>query len=83
MLDDNFDITEELFALIAAINPYAGRNSKLARSLRARAQLRDDEGRWIFMGGGSRASIRLPNNSIVSTVGRSAGASSQPGMLQR
>lgn len=82
MLDDNFDITEELFALIAAINPYAGRNSKLARSLRARAQLRDDEGRWIFMGGGSRASIRLPNNSIVSTVGRSAGASSQPGMLQ-
>lgn len=82
MLDDNFDITEELFALIAAINPYAGRNSKLERSLRARAQLRDDDGKWIFMGGGSRASIRLPNNSIVSTVGRSAGASIQPGILQ-
>lgn len=81
MLDDNFD-TEELFALLAAINPYAGRNSKLERSLRARAQLRDDEGKWIFMGGGSRANIRLGNGSVVSTVGRSAGASSQQGKLQ-
>ncbi len=35
-------------------------NSSAARSLRARAQLRDRKGRWIEMGGGVRFKVRTP-----------------------
>ena len=43
-----------ILGLTAAGNPYAGGNSFLARSARARAQRRDRRGRFAWMGGGAR-----------------------------
>lgn len=47
-------MTQSLRALIA------DGNSSAARSLRARAQLRDRYGRWIEQGGGVRFKVRVP-----------------------
>lgn len=46
-------------AVTAALT--ADGNSRLARSMRARRQLRDRRGRWIEMGGGIRFKLRLPS----------------------
>lgn len=51
----------ELAVLTASIRTLiADGNSRAARSLRARAQLRDRYGRWIEMGGGVRFKVRVP-----------------------
>ncbi|TXH09709.1 MAG: hypothetical protein E6R04_07335 [Spirochaetes bacterium] len=47
-------LTEQIMTIIA------DGNSSAARSARARAQLRDRYGRWIYMGGGLRYKIRKP-----------------------
>lgn len=73
---------EELEPIVAAGNPFAGGNSRLERSLRARRQLRDRKGRFIYMGGGLSSIFRMPNGSLVNTIGRSVGASGQEGFAQ-
>lgn len=69
-------------AILAAGNPFAGRNSKLDRSLRARRQLRDRKGRWIFMGGGIGFTVRMPDGTLYRILGRSVGASRRDGFVQ-
>lgn len=49
---------EVLQVIVAAANPYAGKNSRLERSLRARLQRRDRKGRFAWMGGSMRALVR-------------------------
>lgn len=73
---------DELSPLFAAGNPYAGKNSRIQRSLRARAQLRDRKGRFIYMGGGLSSIFRMPDGSLVNTIGRSVGASNREGFAQ-
>lgn len=51
----------ELAAITAGLRTLiADGNSRAARSLRARRQLRDRYGRWIEMGGGVRFKVRVP-----------------------
>ena len=73
---------EELEPIVAAGDPFAGKNSRLERSLRARRQLRDRKGRFIYMGGGLSSIFRMPDGRLVSTIGRSVGASKQEGFAQ-
>ena len=74
---------EEFDSVTAAGNPFAGKNSRLERSLRARAQLRDgDTGRFLYMGGGLGSLFRLPGGRVVNTIGRFVGASKQEGYAQ-
>lgn len=61
--------------LLAAGNPYAGKNSRLERSFRARKQLRDSKGRWIFMGGHLGLKIKLSDGTNVRVYGKNLGAS--------
>lgn len=72
---------DELDALFAAGNPYAGGNSKIARSLRARAQRRDSKGRFAWMGGGFSLPVRK-DGVVYDLLGRSVGASNADGFLQ-
>ena len=57
-------------ALIAAGNPFSGKNSSAERSLRARLQRRDREGKFAFMGGGLSALVRRANGQVFNLVGR-------------
>ena len=57
-------------ALIAAGNPFSGGNSSAERSLRARLQRRDREGKFAFMGGGLSALVRRANGKVFNLVGR-------------
>lgn len=56
--------------IIAASNPFSGGNSSAERSLRARLQRRDREGKFAFMGGGLSALIRKSNGKVYNLVGR-------------
>ena len=56
--------------VIAAGNPFSGGNSSAERSLRARLQRRDREGKFAFMGGGLTALIRKSNGKVYNLVGR-------------
>lgn len=76
------NLDDELHPLYAAGNPYAGKNSKIERSLRARRQLRDRRGRFIYMGGGLSTIFRKRDGSLVNTIGRSVGASNREGFAQ-
>jgi hypothetical protein len=49
-------------------------NSTAARRARAQKQLRDSEGKWIFMGGGLRVLVRRANGSVNSFSGRAIAA---------
>ena len=62
-----------VIAITAAINPFAGGNSFLERSARAKLQRRDRLGRFAFMGGGARAFIKSVNGFIHSVIGRFVG----------
>jgi hypothetical protein len=55
--------------IIAAGNPFSGGNSSAERSLRARVQRRDREGKFAFMGGGLSALIRKSNGKVYNLVG--------------
>jgi hypothetical protein len=55
--------------VIAAGNPFSGGNSSAERSLRARVQRRDREGKFAFMGGGLSALIRKSNGKVYNLVG--------------
>ena len=68
-------------ALVAAINPFAGGNSRLNRSLRARAQPRDRQGQWIRTGIGFTFDFSI-DGEIFKTIGRSAGVSPRQGFIQ-
>ena len=72
---------EEIEALVAAINPYAGGNSRLARSLRARRQPRDSKGRWIRTGVGVSLDFNI-NGQVFRAIPRSVGPSSREGFIQ-
>jgi hypothetical protein len=56
--------------LIAAGDPFSGGNSSAERSMRARLQRRDREGKFAFMGGGLSALIRRSNGKVFNLVGR-------------
>jgi hypothetical protein len=56
--------------IVAASNPFSGGNSSAERSLRARLQRRDREGRFAFMGGGLSALVRKSNGRVYNLVGR-------------
>ena len=56
--------------LLAAGNPFSGGNSSAERSMRARLQRRDREGKFAFMGGGLSALIRRKNGKVYNLVGR-------------
>ena len=56
--------------IIAAGSPFSGGNSSAERSLRARLQRRDRDGRFAFMGGGLTALIRKKNGRVYNLVGR-------------
>ncbi len=71
---------EILRALLAAINPYAGGNSRLARSLRARNQPRDSEGRWVRTGVSIAIDFSIGGKVYRVNV-RSVGASSRKGFV--
>ena len=65
----------KLGALTAAFgigNPFAGNNSSIARSARAKLQRRDRKGRFAEMGGGSRISVMI-GDMIRSFTGKYAG----------
>lgn len=66
-LENNFP----LFPIIAfGTNPYAGKNSRIARSLRARQQPRDRYGRFIkTLGSKIDFDVRLADGSIHTAVG--------------
>lgn len=72
---------DELDAMFAAGNPYAGKNSKIERSLRARAQRRDDKGRFAFMGGGFSIPVRK-DGVVYDLLTRTVGASNRDGYIQ-
>jgi len=72
---------QALQALIAAINPYAGGNSRLARSLRARLQPRDSKGRWIRTGVNFAVDFKV-NGKVYNANPRSVGPSSREGFIQ-
>ena len=57
-------------ALIAVGSPLSGGNSSAERSLRARLQRRDREGKFAFMGGGLSALVRRANGEVFNLVGR-------------
>lgn len=64
------DFDEELAALVAA-----GGNSKAARSARAKLQLRDRYGRFIFMGRGLlKFKVRFSDGTVRSVLGSFVGA---------
>ena len=71
-----------LKVLVAAANPFAGGNSRLARSLRARAQPRDGEGRWVETGQGFSLNIGLPSGRVVDVATRSFGAGASKNTVQ-
>ena len=71
-----------LRALVAAVNPFAGGNSRLARSLRARAQPRDKKGRWVETGQGFSFNLRLPSGRVVDVATRSFGAGASENTVQ-
>jgi hypothetical protein len=73
---------EHVYALLAAFNPYAGGNSKLARSLRAKAQARDSEGRFAGTGDGVRLYIRSSAGKIDSHIGTSLGSGKDPSTVE-
>ena len=73
---------EQVSALLAAFNPYAGGNSKLARSLRAKAQARDSEGRFAGTGDGVRLYIRSSAGKIDSHIGTSLGSGKDPSTVE-
>lgn len=56
--------------ILAAGNPFSGGNSSAERSLRARLQRRDREGKFAFMGGGLSALVRRSNGKVFNLVGR-------------
>jgi hypothetical protein len=56
--------------IVAASNPFSGGNSSAERSLRARLQRRDREGKFAFMGGGLSALVRKSNGRVYNLVGR-------------
>jgi predicted ABC-type ATPase len=68
-------------ALVAAVNPYKGGNSRLARSIRARLQPRDSKGRWIRTGVGVSLDFNI-NGQIFRAIPRSVGPSSREGFIQ-
>ena len=72
---------QEIQALLAAINPFAGGNSRLARSLRARLQPRDTKGRWVKTGVAVSFDGRYKGKSFP-VVAKSAGPSSRTGFIQ-
>ena len=72
---------DELSPLFAAGNPYAGGNSKAARSARARAQRRDNKGRFAYMGGGFKTPVRK-DGKTYGLLGRAVGASNREGYIQ-
>jgi hypothetical protein len=79
---ENNHVSDNIFEVVSAIIA-AGGNSRAARSLRARQQLRDTKGQWIFMGGRLGFKIRLPNGKTVRVYGQNLGASdSKPGYAQ-
>lgn len=49
---------------------YSGKNSRAARSARARAQKRDRKGRFVWMGGGVSASVERENGVRTRLTGR-------------
>ena len=71
-----------LKVLVAAVNPFAGGNSRLARSLRARAQPRDKKGRWVETGQGFSLNIGLPSGRVVDVATRSFGAGASENTVQ-
>ena len=73
---------EQVSTLLAAFNPYSGGNSKLARSLRAKAQDRDSEGRFAGTGGGVRLYIRSSSGKIDSHIGTSLGSGKEQGTVE-
>ena len=72
---------QALQALIAAINPYAGGNSRLARSIRARLQPRDKRGRWVRTGVNFAVDFKV-NGRVYNANPRSVGPSSREGFIQ-
>ena len=56
--------------ILAAGSSLSGGNSSAERSLRARLQRRDREGKFAFMGGGLSALVRRKNGKVFNLVGR-------------
>lgn len=77
-----FDIAVDVDALVAAFNPYAGGNSRAARSMRARLQRRDSKGRFAEMGGGLRTYLKDKQGLVTSEIGRVAGSSADGKMAE-
>lgn len=78
---ENYDVNES--PLFAAGNPYAGKNSRLERSFRARQQLRDSKGRWVYMGGNLGLKFKLDNGNNIRVYGKNVGPSdAKPGFAQ-
>jgi hypothetical protein len=73
---------EQVSVLLAAFNPYSGGNSKIARSLRAKAQARDSEGRFAGTGDGVRLYIRSSAGKIDSHIGTSLGSGKDPSTVE-
>ena len=69
-------------AIIAAGNPFSGKNSSFHRSIRARLQPRDDEGRWIKTGAAFKNLMRGLNGTVYNVLSRSLGAAQGKNMIQ-
>jgi hypothetical protein len=79
-----FDANGELLFPIIAFgdNPYAGKNSRIGRSLRARAQRRDKKGQFARMSGYSGFSYIGKDGKRYTAVGVYVGASNAEGYAQ-
>lgn len=69
-------------AILAAGNPFSGKNSSFHRSIRARLQPRDDEGRWVKTGAGFQSLMKGLDGNIYEVLSRSLGAAQGKNMIQ-
>jgi hypothetical protein len=80
MVPQEFIIDSQLEPITASFRSWLGRifgggNSSTARSLRAKAQLRDREGQFAEQGGGMQFYVRMADGTYKSKVGSHAGNS--------
>jgi hypothetical protein len=78
LVPQEFVIDAQLKPITASFKSWLGRifgggNSSLARSLRAKKQLRDREGEFAEQGGGMQFYVRMPDGTYKSKVGSHAG----------
>lgn len=82
MIPQDIKAGTQIEALIAAANPFSGGNSRMARSLRAKAQRRDSKGRFAGVGGGVRVYVTLESGETVSVLTNMVGTTNSENTIE-